>query len=203
MCCGDLSFWDRAWRPICTLKPAARALRSPDPAICVDPGLLKEAATIRHCYANHSTQLQAQARSQYLFELDVFDALTKHPLRTLVRADASVCVLPILALVSEHAGSCIGTDGNASWHQLRLRRLRHAVYTAIRRSKGPLLYTCTCVMQRGYYGAALHRMLERVASRRKLVQLVKEPATKNAVTQHQIVAPCAPLSTAPHRAAPT
>ena len=178
------------------------ALAGPSQRFFVEPGLLEEAAIVRRCYANHSTQLQSQARSQYLFELDVFDALTEHPLRTLVRTDASVSVLPILALASEHAGSCIGVDGNTTWHHMRLNRLRRAVYMAIRRSKGPLLYTCTCVMQRGYYGTALYRMLERVASRRKLVQLVKEPATKNAVTPHQIVAPCAPHFRAPHRATP-
>ena len=178
---------------------ACAPLAGPSQRFFVDPGLLEEAATIRRCYANHSTRLQAQARSQYLFELDVFDALTEHPLRTLVQTDASISVLPILALASEHAGSCIGVDGNATGHQSRLRRLRRAVYKATRRSTGPLLYTCTCVMQRSYYGAALIRLLEGVASRRELVQLVKEPVRRNAVTQHQIIAPCAPHPTAPHR----
>ena len=181
---------------------ACAALPGPSQRFFVDPGLLEEAAIIRRCYANHSTQLQAQARSQYLFELDVFDVLREHPLRTLVRTDASVSVLPILAFASAHAGSCIGADGNTTRHPMRVSRLRRAVNMAIHRSEGPLLYTCTCVMQRGYYGAALYRMLERVASRRRLVQLVKEPVTKNAVTPHQILAPCAPPFAAPHCAVP-
>ena len=106
---------------------ACAALAGSSQRFFVDPGLLAEASIVRRCYANHSTQLQAQARSQYLFELDVFDALTEHPLRTLVRTDASVSVLPILALTSEHAGSCIGVDGNTTWHHMRLNRLRRAL----------------------------------------------------------------------------
>ena len=156
----------------------------------VDPGLLSEAAEVRSCYSTQSAHLDTEARSQYLFELDVFDVLIDHPLRTLDPAEASLSVLPILALASEYAGSCVGLDGNATLHHLRLRRTRYALYKAIRRTKGPFLYACTCVMQRRYYGAGLINLLALLGEQRTLIQLVKEPVRKNAVTQHQIVAPC-------------
>lgn len=153
----------------------------------VDQRLLDQAHTSRRCYAASASQLDAQARSQYLFELDVFDALAQHPFRTSDPAAASLSVLPILALASEYAGHCIGPDGNATSHFGRMRRVRKALYKATWRAKGPFLYTCTCVMQHQYYGNGLMRMLEHLGPR--LIQLVKEPNGKNTVTKSQIVVP--------------
>ena len=162
---------------------------SPHPArrFYVDQRLLDQAVTSRRCYAASASQLDAQARSQYLFELDVFDALAQHPLRTSEPTASSLSVLPILALASEYVGHCIGPDGNATSHIGRMRRVRQALYKAAWRAKGPFLYTCTCVMQHHYYGNGLMRMLEHLGPR--LIQLVKEPNAKNTVTRSQIVVP--------------
>lgn len=153
----------------------------------VDQRLLGQAVISRNCYAASASQLDAEARSQYLFELDVFDALAQHPLRTTEPAAASLSVLPILALASEYAGHCIGPDGNATSHIGRMRRVRQALFKATWRAKGPFLYTCTCIMQHRYYGNGLMRMLEHLGPR--LIQLVKEPNAMNTVTKSQIVVP--------------
>ena len=109
-------------------------------------------------------------------ELDVFDVLLISASDT--RADRCVSVRALTVLAVCHAGSCMRTQHyKASYASERLRRAEHGHPSG----EGPLLYTRTCVMQRGYYGAALYRMLERVPAT-EAVQLVKEPVTKNAVT---------------------
>ena len=116
------------------------------PRFFVYSALLEQAQRIRDCFIqSNMTEL---SRTQFLFELDVLEALVDHPLRTFMWADASVFVLPLVPFVSWESGLCSIRRGSTHGERMSqtLKLLAEADFAA-----GPHILTCTCVMQRPVY----------------------------------------------------
>lgn len=122
----------------------------------VYPDLLKQSSEIRDCFLNQTAETEL-SRTQFLFELDVFESLSAHPLRTSHKAEASVFVLPLLPFVSRQAGTChLPTRSD---HSQRVAQTLALLRTTVEFSAGPHLMTCTCVMQRSVYSPPLFELL--------------------------------------------
>ena len=130
--------------------------------------LLHLAQKINRCYEAKHT-FHNLSRTQFLFELDVLRAAINHPLRALRREEASVVLLPILAVVSKQVGdNCEKIDMPHS-HVQRLRLMHTLVQNQIRWqgifNGGTLvrprlfIIPCTCVMQKAQYGPQLFDLL--------------------------------------------
>ena len=129
------------------------------PRFYVYPALLQQAQEIRRCFLNQSSVVQELSRTQFLFELDVLEALTStegplFSLRAERPSEASVFVLPMVPIVSLQAGACSGTS-----HDQRIEQMVTMLRTQVNFSAGSHLLTCTCVMQRTAYRTTLFDLL--------------------------------------------
>ncbi len=131
------------------------------PRFWVYPALMQQAQEIRRCFLNQSA-VQELSRTQFLMELDVLEALSYNQaplseLRAVRKSDATVFVLPLLAMVSRQAGTC--STPRRSTHDQRMMQMVQLLREHVDFSAGPHLLTCTCVMQRSAYTAPLFDLL--------------------------------------------
>jgi hypothetical protein len=152
-----MNFEPRIWQPD---QPVGSGER-----FYVYPQLLRHALAVRRCF-EAQPHLHNLSRTQYLFELEVVDAVLRHPLRTRDRREASAFVLPLLGVASRQAGQC--TDANPHGepkrhahtdHAQRMRAALQLMHSEVDFSAGPHVLPCTCTMQRSTYGAALFDLL--------------------------------------------
>ena len=181
------------------------------PGFFVPLPLLHLAEKIRRCY-EVKAHYHNLSRSQFLFELDVFDAALRHPLRVTRREDARVVLLPLLAVVSKHVGDCSQRDLPRG-HVQRLRLMHNLVEATLRRdgtvalaasvvqpaapssprqaaeATMPIyLVPCTCVMQRSLYGEPLFRLLAN-HSHRIVAMTHARRGPPNSVARAHVISP--------------
>ncbi len=130
------------------------------PRFFVYERLLELATEVRRCYASRP-HLHNLSRTQFLFELDVFDAIADSPLRTFDRREASVFLLPLLTVLSSQTGTCDYGRCKVTTHRTRIAADVAAVQQEVDWSAGPHLLTCTCVMQRVAYGPTLFGLVSK------------------------------------------
>ena len=148
-------------------SPTQPLVTDPPTRFFVYPELLRLARAIRICW-EANPQLHNLSRTQFLFEIDAFDAVMAHPLRATRRAEATVFFLPLLAVASKQLGECkpehLGRvasrrSRSLSSHAQRLAAMLASTRREVDFAAGPHVLPCTCVMQRSTYGAALFALL--------------------------------------------
>jgi len=121
----------------------------------VYPALLAQALVLRHRY-QAAARLHNSAQSQWLFELDMLEAMLAHPLRTHRPQSATVFVLPLLAKTSH----LLAASEPVGAHMERMREALVAIQKEVVWSAGPHLLTCTCFMERDLFGSELYEMMQ-------------------------------------------
>jgi len=134
-----------------------RAVAMHSPLFFVYPRTWSLAQRMRDCFYNQTADVFELSRTQFLFELDILDALEAHPLRSTKKEEASVFVLPLLAFVSRQTSKCALPTLHT--HGERVARMLSELQSEADFASGPHLVTCTCVMQRPVYSPPLFDFL--------------------------------------------